>query len=177
VGKTAGQQVVIFETERLLAREMSRADLDFIANLLGDAEVMRFYPRRYSRAQAEGWIERQLQRYGDDGHGLWLIQRRDTGEPVGQVGLLLQRVDRQPEPEIGYLIHRPFWRCGYATEAGLATRQHAFDVLGYQRVISLIRPENGPSQGVARKLGMERERLTIFADLEHWVFAVSRAPA
>lgn len=167
--------MVIFETERLLAREMSFADIDFVAELLADPEVMRYYPKRYSRAEAHGWVERQLQRYEDHGHGLWLVQNRATAEPVGQVGLLLQTVDGRTEPEIGYLIHRPHWRRGYASEAAFATRQHAFTVLDYPRVISLIRPENLPSQGVARKLGMLPQRLTTFADLEHWIFAVSRS--
>jgi [ribosomal protein S5]-alanine N-acetyltransferase len=167
----------VFETERLRAREMSIGDLDFLASLLSDAEVMRFYPRRYDRSGARRWIERQLRRYERDGHGFWLVLERESDEPVGQVGLLMQSVDGRREPEVGYLIHRPFWRRGYATEAALATRDHALDERGYPRVISLIRPENLPSQGVARKLGMERERTTTFAGLEHWVFAVSRAEA
>ena len=162
----------IFKTERLRAREMSMADLDFIASLLADAEVMRFYPKSYSRAEAQGWLERQMWRYAEHGHGLWLIENRSTGEPIGQVGLLLQRIDEREEPEVGYLIHRPFWRRGYATEAALATRDYAFLKLALPRVISLIRPENLPSQGVARKLGMHPERRTTYAGLEHLVFSV-----
>ena len=60
------------------------------------------------------------------------------------------------EKEVAYLIHRPFWRRGYATEAGRAARDYAFEVLGRQRVIALIRPENLPSIGVARKLGLTK---------------------
>jgi RimJ/RimL family protein N-acetyltransferase len=155
---------------------MSLDDLHFIAALLSDPEVMRFYPKRYSREEARGWIERQLWRYEEHGHGLWLILDRATGEPVGQVGLLIQKVDERDEPEIGYLIHRPFWRRGYATEAGLATREYAFRELGLPYVISLIRPGNLPSRGVARKLGMRPERTTTFHELEHLVFRVASGP-
>lgn len=165
--------MAVFRTERLLARQMSLGDLDFIASLLADPEVMRFYPKVYSRDEAQTWIERQLQRYEEDGYGLWLILDQQSGEPVGQVGLLLQTVDGRQEPEVGYLIHRPFWRRGYATEAALATRDYAFETLAVDRVVSLIRPENLPSQGVARKLGMEPERLTRFASLDHWVYAIA----
>jgi ribosomal-protein-alanine N-acetyltransferase len=56
-------------------------------------------------------------------------------------------------------------------------REYAFRVLGKPRVISLIRPENTPSQGVARKLGMSPEREVEFKGLKHIVFAVSRAEA
>jgi RimJ/RimL family protein N-acetyltransferase len=86
----------------------------------------------------------------------------------------MQLVDGVKEPEIGYLIHRPFWRRGLASEAALGVRAWAFDTLDHQRVISLIRPENLPSQGVARKLGMTPEKRTQIFDLEHMVFSVRR---
>jgi RimJ/RimL family protein N-acetyltransferase len=163
------------ETPRLALREMSLDDLDFVAAMLGDPEVMRFYPKVYSRDEARGWLVRQRERYARDGHGLWLVADRATGEPVGQVGLLTQLVDGVREPEIGYLIHRPFWRRGLASEAALGVRSWAFDVLGHPRVVSLIRPENLPSQGVARKLGMTAEKRTQVWELEHIVFSVSKA--
>lgn len=164
----------VFETERLIGREMSRRDLDFIASLLADPEVMRHYPKCYSRSEAAGWVDRQVARYAEDGHGLWLVLERESLEPVGQVGLLIQEVEGEREPEIGYLIHRPFWRRGYASEAALATRDLAFGTFGYDRVVSLIRPENLPSQGVAGRLGMTPARSAVFAGLEHLVFSVSR---
>ncbi len=164
----------IIETTRLSFREMSLADLDFVAAMLADPEVMRFYPKRYSRAEAEAWIHRQMDRYARHRHGLWLVLDKSTGQPIGQVGLVLQFVDGVEEPEVGYLIHRPFWRQGLATEAAAATRDYAFDILAKPRVISLIRPENVPSQGVARKIGMQPEKRTVHAGLEHLVFAVAR---
>jgi ribosomal-protein-alanine N-acetyltransferase len=166
----------VLETPRLALREMSPGDLDFVAAMLAHPEVMRYYPRLYSRDEARAWIERQLDRYARNGHGLWLVLDRVTSEPVGQVGLVLQLVDGVEEPEIGYLIHRPFWRQGLASEAALGVRTWAFDTLGLERVISLIRPENLPSQGVARKLGMAPGRRVQFHELEHIVFAVRRPP-
>jgi RimJ/RimL family protein N-acetyltransferase len=165
----------ILETPRLLLREMSLGDLDFVVAMLSHPEVMRFYPKLYSREEAMAWIERQLDRYERHGHGLWLVEDRVTGEPRGQVGLLIQEVDGVEEPEIGYLIHHPFWRQGIATEAALATRDWAFGTLGLPRVISLIRPINLPSQGVAGKLGMTPEKRTIFWNFETIVFSVRAA--
>ncbi len=165
----------ILETPRLTLREMSLDDLDFVAAMLGHPEVMRFYPKVYSRDEARMWIERQNDRYLRNGHGLWLVEERATGEPVGQVGLLAQLVDGVEEPEIGYLIHHPFWRRGLASEAASRVRAWAFDTQGHERVISLIRPENLPSQGVARKLGMTPEKRAQFHGLEHIVFSVRKA--
>ncbi len=95
-----------------------------------------------------------MKRYARHGHGLWLVLDKANGQPVGQAGLLIQNVEGVEEKEVGYLIHRPSWRRGFATEAARACLDHAFNLLGRQQVISLIRPENLPSQGVARKLGM-----------------------
>jgi len=162
------------EAARLTFREMSLGDLDFVATMLADPEVMRFYPKCYSREEAEGWVRRQMGRYQRDGHALWLVLEKATAQPVGQVGLILQEVDGMREPEVGYLIHRPFWRRGFATEAARATRDHAFAVRGCARVISLIRPENLPSQGVAKKMGMTVEKHTVFSGYDHLVFAAGR---
>ncbi|MGE5277449.1 MAG: GNAT family N-acetyltransferase [Acidobacteriota bacterium] len=162
---------VILETPRLRLRELVPEDLDFVAQMLGDPEVMRFYPKPLDREESREWIARQLRRYEDNGHGLWLAEDRRSADPIGQVGLALQEVEGEWEPEIGYLIHRPYWRNGYATEAALGVRSHAFG-RGESRVISLIRPENLPSQGVARKLGMVPEKEVRFRGLNHIVFAV-----
>lgn len=165
---------MILETERLALRELTPDDLDFVAEMLADAQVMRFYAMRYDRGAAFEWLERQRARYARDGHALWLVCERSSGLPVGQVGLVTQTIDGTPQPEIGYLIHRPYWRRGYATEAALGTRAHAFGPLGYGRVISLIRPENEPSRGVARKLGMAVHAHAWHAGFAHDVWSVDR---
>ena len=165
---------LILETPRLILREMSPEDLDFVAAMLADAEVMRFYPRCYSRRS--GNLDRAAnRRYARHGHGLWLALEKGGGQPVGQVGLLIQRIRGVEEKEVGYLMHRPFWRRGFATEAARACLDHAFTALARQRVIALVRPENTPSQAVARKLGMQPELQTVeHSGFEHLVFSVSR---
>ncbi len=165
----------VLETSRLRVREMGDDDLPFLAAMLGDAEVMRYYPKTLDREEARAWLERQKLRYSRDGHGLWLVETRGAAEPVGQVGLILQELDDGVHPEVAYLVHRPFQRRGYATEAASAVRDHAFQVLRYPYVVSFIRPENLPSQKVAWKLGMEPTRVIRRANLDHVVFRVDRA--
>lgn len=163
---------VILRTPRLLLREMHRGDLDFMAEMLGDPEVMRFYPKTENREGAAASIQRQLDRYATDGYGPWLVLNNETDQPLGRVGLLRQVVDEVEEVEVGYMIHRPFWRQGFAFEAAAACRDYAFATLGRARVISLIRPENLPSQAVARKLGMTPEKEIMHWELRHLVFAM-----
>ena len=165
---------MILETARLRLRELQPADLDFVAEMLADPEVMRYYPKRYAREEAREWLERQRGRYVRDGHALWLVEDRADGTPVGQVGLVMQTVDDAPVPEVGYLVHRPYWRRGYAAEAARGVRDHAFSVFGYPRVVSLIRPENAPSQAVARTLGMRPTARTLHGGFLSDVWSVER---
>jgi RimJ/RimL family protein N-acetyltransferase len=77
-------------------------------------------------------------------------------------------------PEIGYLLAHRFWGHGIATEAAIATRDYAFGKLQFDRVVSLIRPENLASRSVARRVGMRPVGSTLHAGVEHLVFAVDR---
>jgi RimJ/RimL family protein N-acetyltransferase len=167
----------VLQTARLLLREMTWDDLDFVAAMLADPQVMRFYPKCYSRDEAKAWVQKQLNRYRDDGHGLWLVVDRESGERIGQVGLLRQQVDGVDETEIGYLIHAPCWRQGFASEAATAVRDFAFGTLDKTHVISLIRPVNIASQRVALRIGLKPVKLTKFHGFEHLVFSKSRPPA
>ncbi len=165
---------VVLETARLLLREMTPGDIDFIAAMMAHPEVNHFYERRFTRAESETWLDRQIDRYRRDGKGLWLAVERETSRPVGQVGLALQDVEGEVHPEIGWLLDRQYWGRGYATEAGAATRDAAFNQWGYDHVISLIRPVNLPSQRVAQRLGMSERRRVQFHGYEHCVFEISR---
>lgn len=161
----------IFETSRLNFREIESADLDFIAEMLGNAEVMRFWPKCYSREEAQEWIHRQQERYRKDGFGYWLLTEKRTGKPVGQAGLMSFEIDGKSEIGLGYIIHRPFWQKGFATEAAYACLQLAFRKFNEPRVIALIRPKNEQSLKVAQKLMMIPEGLTDYAGFEHLIFS------
>ena len=163
---------LIAETPRLRLREMTPDDLDFVATMLAHPDVNRYYERQFDRADAQVWLERQLARYARHGHGLWLVEERDTGEPVGQVGLAIQDVEGECNPEIGWLLHRPYWGRGYATEAGAAARDVAFRQWKYPYVISLIRPVNVPSRRVAERLGMTAGREVQFHGFTHLVYSL-----
>ena len=72
--------MVVLTTERLVLREMTGADLDHIAALFGDEEVMRYYPKPMTRDEARSWVEWNQRLYRSQGFGLWAMVLRDTGE-------------------------------------------------------------------------------------------------
>ena len=160
----------ILETKRLVLREMTAGDLEVIAEMLAHPEVMRYWPRCYTSEEAADWIDRQQQRYRRDGVGYWLAIDKSLNQSVGQAGLLRLQVDGKDELAIGYIMRRAFWRQGYATEAARGAAAYGFGPLRSSRVITLIRPENIPSIGVARKLGMTVEKTVWHADFEHTLF-------
>jgi len=166
--------VPVLETERVLLREFVPDDIDALAAVISDPETMRFYPEPRDRAGVESWIERNRRRYRDDGHGLWAMVLKSSGEVVGDCGLTRQTVDGTDETEIGYHVRRDLWGRGLAPEAAGACRDYGFERLGVERLISLIRPENLPSRRVAQKVGLTWWKEVMWRDLPHCVYAIRR---
>jgi RimJ/RimL family protein N-acetyltransferase len=163
---------IVLETPRLVLRELAIADVDLIAPMLMHPEVMRYWPRPYYREECNAWIENQRERYARDGYGYWLALDKATGKAIGQAGLVRQEVNGVAEAGLGYIIHHPYWRKGLATEAASASVSYAFE-MGKRRVVALIRPENTPSRGVAKRLGMQLEGRTEHAGFEHLIYSIS----
>ena len=170
----AGRQILT--TSRLRLRELTAADLPFVADILAHTEVMAHYPGWLVAEGPQAWLDRQLRRYADDGYGPWLALRLEDDVPVGQIGLARQDVNGSWETEVGYLLQRPFWGHGYATEGAAACIRYGLETLGRPRVVALIREKNRPSQAVALRLGMEQAGTALHAGLEHRVYATSMAP-
>jgi RimJ/RimL family protein N-acetyltransferase len=145
------------DSARLAFREMFPDDLDDMALLLGDPDVMTYYPRPKTRLEAAQWIAWNRGLYRTHGHGLWLLTTAE-GVFVGDCGLTPQAVDGVTELEVGYHIVPALQNRGYATEAAAASRDFARTVLGANRLIAIIHPDNRPSQRVAEKIGLSPEK-------------------
>lgn len=165
----------ILETPRLILREFTPNDADALALILSDAETMRFYPTALDRPGVEHWIARNIQRYATNGHGLWAMVLKSSGEMIGDCGLTVQEVEGMDEVEVGYHVRRDLWGHGLATEAARACRDFGFARLPVERIISLIRPENPPSRRVAEKNGMTVWKQLMWRGLPHIVYVIQRA--
>lgn len=169
--------VIVLETHRLILREFEPDDADALALVLSDPHTMRFYPAPLDRAAVEQWIVRNIQRYAKSGHGLWAMVLKSSNEVIGDCGLTVQEVDEVDEVEIGYHTRSDLWGQGLATEAARACRNYGFARLPVERLISLIRPENLPSQRVAQKNGMTVWKEIQWRGLPHLVYAINRGNA
>jgi RimJ/RimL family protein N-acetyltransferase len=152
--------VVILTTERLLLRELELEDADELAAVLSDPVAMRFYPAPFDTERVRAWIDWARESYRENGFGLWAVIRRSDGRFLGDCGPMLQPVDDEVIPEVGYHIVPAEQGKGYATEAARACIEWAFANTPYDVVCSIVSPENEPSRAVAAKVHASERRFT-----------------
>lgn len=147
-------------TERLLLRRWRDADRVPFAAINADPQVMEHFPAPLSRAESDAFLDqRVLPHLAEHGYGLWAVERRDDGAFLGTVGLMWQTFPAPftPALEVGWRLAAHAWGHGYATEAGNASLQHAFDRIGVDEVVSMTSVSNTSSRAVMERLGMTRD--------------------
>lgn len=144
-------------TDRLLLRGFEPRDADAYAAMMADPEVTRFLGNGQPLDYVAAWRQLALVigHWTLRGFGLWAVEERTTGALLGRVGCL--EPPGWPGFEIGWVLARPYWRNGYATEAARVALRYARDVLARDRIISIIRPDNAASIRVAERLGAASE--------------------
>jgi RimJ/RimL family protein N-acetyltransferase len=149
---------VYLETERLLLRRLTAADVDNLFALDSDPAVMRYLTGGASTPRDV--IEREIlprflgyyERY--DAFGVWAAVEKSTGEFVGWFSL---RPHDDVEPDmvaLGYRLRRASWGKGYATEGARALIRKGFTELGMRRVVATTYQDNLASRRVMEKAGM-----------------------
>lgn len=140
-------------TERLILRKFREADVPAYAAICADAEVARFLGDGRPLTGEQVWrqIAVFLGHWELRGYGMWAATLGTDGSLIGRVGF--HNPEGWPALEIGWVIVRSQWGRGFATEAARAVVPLAFEKLGEERVVSLIRPGNVASIRVAEKIG------------------------
>ncbi len=126
-----------------------------MAAMLGDPDVMEFYPSPKTRAEAAEWIEWNQKNYATHGYGLWIIETT-SGEFVGDCGLTWQSVNGTRMLEVGYHLIPDWHGLGLATEAATSCRDFARTRLSANELVAIVHPDNRASARVAEKIGMQR---------------------
>jgi ribosomal-protein-alanine N-acetyltransferase len=167
--------VTILETERLLLRQFTTDDAQFIFELLNEPSWIQNIGDRNIRTMddARAYIVNGPRvSYEKNGFGLWLIVLKETGESIGMCGLI--RRDNLEDVDIGYALLPKFWSKGYAVEAAHATKEYAKDVVGLKRLIGIVDPLNQGSIRVLEKIGLHYEKMIRLSadDIDLKLFAV-----
>ena len=150
------------ETPRLRLRAFRDTDAEALHQIVNEENVLRYFPNPGPRSLdwSHKLIAYQLNHWQDHGHGWWAVDYLATGELIGWNGL--QYLPETEEVEIGYLLARPFWGQGLATEGARVGLQFGFEDLALAQIIAIVHPGNRASQRVIEKLGMA------FVDPNHY---------
>jgi [ribosomal protein S5]-alanine N-acetyltransferase len=142
------------ETERLLLRAFTTADVPSMLGIYGDPDVMRHVrgvgvlDRRGTEALLEQYEQAQRER----GFSTWAVVEKASGRTVGDAGFEVYR--STGEPELGYTLAADAWGRGFGSEAARACVDAAFAHLAVGRIVAKVEVDNERSLRLARRLGM-----------------------
>jgi len=144
-------------TERLILRPFGLDDAPFILRLLNEPSFIEHITDKGVRTleQAGDYlVQGPLASYTAHGHGLWLVQHRVTGNPMGMCGLIKR--DTLEEVDLGYALVPEFWGLGYAREAAEACVAWGRDSLGLRSLLAIVSPGNAASIRLLEALAFRR---------------------
>lgn len=158
-------------TERLILRPPHMADFSAYAALMR-SERARFMGGPFNEREAWGMFSSDVAMWALFGHGALMIDLIATGECVGQVGI--NHGPLFPEKELGWLLYDGFEGFGYASEAGRAMKDWAFETAGLTKLVSYFDPQNHRSMAVSARLGGVRDFNAVPQDEGDVVFRYRR---
>ncbi len=153
---------VFLETENLLLRQFTTADLDDLVALDADPQVMRYVtggrttPREEMRDDFLPTFLSYYERY--PGFGFWAAIEKSTGDFLGWFHFRPAEGAPEDEPELGYRLRAAAWGKGYATEGSRALIRKGFLELGVRRVVAETMAVHVASRRVMEKAGLRYVR-------------------
>jgi RimJ/RimL family protein N-acetyltransferase len=153
----------LIETERLKLRHFTIEDAAIIVRILNEPSFIKNVGDKGVRTidDAVAYLENgPIASYAANGFGGYLVQLKESGEPIGMCGLLKR--DQFDDPDVGYTFLPEFWRQGFAAEAVTAVLEHSRRTLGIDRIIAVVSPHNTPSSRLLEKLGFTFQKIVNF---------------
>jgi len=165
----------VIETERLSLRQFSLADSAFIRELLNEPSFIQNIGDRGVRtlSDAEKYLETgPIASYARNGFGLYLVQLKESNEPIGMAGLIKR--DTLEDVDVGDALLPRYWSKGYAIESVLALMEYAKNIVRLQRVVAIVDPANQGSIRVLEKAGFQFEKMVRLSedDIELKLFGI-----
>ena len=146
----------MIETENLLLRECADEDVEELFVILSDPVTMRFWPRPLTREESRAWIARSAESFREHGFGRYAVTLKGDQRIIGDCGILKVEKAGELVNDLGYIIHHPYWRKGYAVEAAGAVVSDAFERLKLDVIHANMPHDHDSSRKVAERLGMKR---------------------
>lgn len=138
-------------TERLLLRPPQPADFEGWAEFQADPVQTRFVGGPQERSAAWRSFCTMAGAWAMQGFAMFSMIERASGRWIGRTGPWCP--EGWPGTEVGWGVLASHQGQGFAHEAAAASIDYAFDVLGWERVIHVIDPDNVASRRLAERLG------------------------
>jgi RimJ/RimL family protein N-acetyltransferase len=154
----------VLETERLVLRWLRADDAVFILQLVNEPSWLRYIGDKGVRTleDARNYIEKgPVEMYGRLGFGLFLVECKETGDPIGICGLIKR--EALEDVDIGFAFLPRFCGQGYAFESASAAMSYGTRTLGLSRIVAITSQDNHVSAKLLEKLGFRFERLARLA--------------
>jgi RimJ/RimL family protein N-acetyltransferase len=162
------------ETARLRLRMFTPEDLDALAAIAADPEVMRYIGpgNPLTREEVESNLASIISGFRRRGFGRWAVVKKDSGAMVGYCGLT--HGNEEVGVEVAYMLARSEWGNGIASEAARACLRYGFERLGVDSIAGLTRPENLRSRRVMERAGMRYVRDGHYYGYDCVCYSISR---
>lgn len=143
-------------------RPFTHEDLDGLWRIASDPVVMRHIGDGipFTRDVTQESLTGIINAFDRRGWGRWALEKKDGGGLIGYCGL--GHACDEVGVEVVYLLAREEWGKGIATEAAYASLRYGFEMLGFNSIAALTRPDNWRSRRVMERLGMRFERDTSY---------------
>jgi RimJ/RimL family protein N-acetyltransferase len=105
----------------------------------------------FKLAYAWGMFCHDLAQWSLFGHGALMLDDKKTGRCIGQVGINDGPLFK--ERELGWFVYEDAEGRGLAYEGASALRDWAFEVAGFDSLVSYVDPDNVKSRALAERLG------------------------
>jgi RimJ/RimL family protein N-acetyltransferase len=145
---------MIVESERLILREYTLQDTDFIINLLNQPSFINNIGDRgiKTKADAQSYLHKSiLDSYQKNGFGLSMVELKDANTPIGMCGILKR--ESLAYPDLGYAFLPEFCGQGYASEIAKALIQSAKELFGLEKILAITNPDNKNSIKLLERIG------------------------
>jgi RimJ/RimL family protein N-acetyltransferase len=167
-------QAPALETDRFQLRLFRESDVDALAALYADPEVMRLLKGPRPRELAEKHVHLLAEHFAKTGYTLFAVESKATSEMIGRVGLW--PLDQTDEVELGYVIARAHWGQGIATETAAACVDDGFRRLRLPFIAAVCDIDHDASVRVMLKLGFQFIRTARFYDCDVLYHRLDRGP-
>lgn len=148
----------LFKSDRLGFRNWLESDLEKLAVINADKEVMEFFPSTRTLPETKTFIERMRNQYRDKGYCYFSVDNLEDDTFIGFIGLSEQNfaADFTPCTDIGWRLAKTAWNKGYATEGAKRCLEYGFEALHLDKIYSIAPVANIKSQQVMKKIGMRQ---------------------